>query len=216
MRIRKKKWALPELMDCGFYIPDPLVHKNNIKNCFTNPTLPLEMEFGCGRGRFIYKMAKLYPNRNFLAVDIKNDILGSAKREIEENYQKSPPNIRLMAYDLTRLPLLWSGEILTDRIYLNFSNPWPKQRHKKRALTHTRQLENYKQFLADGGEVIFKTDDDLFFEESLISFKEAGYEITFITYDLSNHPEIISPPTEHQEEFEERGIKTKYLIAKKI
>ncbi len=215
MRIRKKKWALPELLSCGFYIENPLDIKNNIKDCFEDPTLPLEMEFGCGRGRFIYQMAKLHPEKNFLAVDIKNDILGSAKREIETNYQKNPPNIRLMAYDLTRLPMLWSGETLTNRIYLNFSNPWPKVRHKKRALTHERQLINYKEFLAPGGEVIFKTDDDFFFEESIESFNIAGYEITFLTHDLSSHPDIISPKTEHQEEFEERGIKTKYLIAKR-
>ena len=101
-----------------------------------------------------------------------------------------------------------------ERIYINFCNPWPKDRHKKRRLTHTRQLENYKKFMVDGAEIWFKTDDDELFEESLEYFKESNIEVTYLTRDLHNSGFEGNVVTEHEKMFTEQGIKTKFLIAK--
>ena len=102
-----------------------------------------------------------------------------------------------------------------DRIYLNFSDPWPKKKHNKKRLTHIRQLVQYKEFLSKTGEIYFKTDSDELFEASLEYFEEADFEITSKTYDLHENPifeeNII---TEHEKMFSEEGIKIKALIAK--
>ncbi|MGL4773786.1 MAG: tRNA (guanosine(46)-N7)-methyltransferase TrmB, partial [Clostridium sp.] len=100
------------------------------------------------------------------------------------------------------------------RIYINFCNPWPKERHKKRRLTHNRQLEKYKTFLRPEGEIWFKTDDDPLFEESLEYFKESGFNIEYITYDLHKSGFKGNVVTEHEKMFTGMGIKTKFLIAK--
>ena len=104
---------------------------------------------------------------------------------------------------------------MVDRIYINFCNPWPKGKHKKRRLTHPRQLESYKTFLASDGLIYFKTDDDELFEESLEYFETSGFEIVKKTYDL--HNDMIfeeNVVTEHEKMFSEEGIKIKALIAK--
>ena len=102
-----------------------------------------------------------------------------------------------------------------ERIYINFCNPWPKGKHRKKRLTHTRQLEKYKQFLAPKGEIYFKTDDDDLFNSSLLYFEESGFEIITKTYDL--HKYLIfenNIETEHEKMFSEQGIKIKALIAR--
>ncbi len=104
-----------------------------------------------------------------------------------------------------------------ERIYINFCNPWPKKKHNKKRLTFPRQLEMYKVFLVDGGKIYFKTDSDFLFEDSINYFKESGFEIEKITYDL--HEEDIfdgNIETEHEKMFSEEGIKIKALIARKI
>ena len=104
-----------------------------------------------------------------------------------------------------------------ERIYINFCNPWPRGKHKKRRLTHTRQLEQYKKFLTEEGEIFFKTDDDELFEESLEYFAETGFEILELTGDLHNYYSESSKEnivTEHEKMFSDDGIKIKFLRAK--
>ena len=103
---------------------------------------------------------------------------------------------------------------LVDRIYINFCNPWPKPRHYKKRLTHTRQLKRYQSFLRPGGELYFKTDDDALFEDTLDYLKESGFTLLFQTYDLHSEAGIENIETEHEKKFTEMGIKTKFLIAK--
>ena len=103
-----------------------------------------------------------------------------------------------------------------ERIYINFCNPWPRGKHHKKRLTHIRQLEKYKQFLKDGGEIYFKTDDDNLFNDSLLYFKQAGFEIENSTYDLENTQNFwINIETEHEKMFKAEGIKIKALKAVK-
>ena len=118
-------------------------------------------------------------------------------------------NVRFLDFDAAGCQEIFSpGEV--DRIYINFCNPWPKPRHKKRRLTHTRQLEKYKQFLKKNGEIYFKTDDDGLFKESLEYFEEVGFKITKITYDLNEEPNFWDNiETEHEIKFKNEGIKIK-------
>ena len=102
-----------------------------------------------------------------------------------------------------------------QRIYINFCNPWPKAKHNKRRLTHTRQLESYKTFLKSDGELYFKTDSDELFADSLEYFKEAGFNVKKITYNLHEEPIFeTNIVTEHEKMFSDEGIKIKALIAK--
>ena len=126
-------------------------------------------------------------------------------------------NILITRFDIERILLILDKQDSIDRIYINFCNPWPKGKHRKKRLTHTRQLQKYREFLKDEGEIYFKTDDDDLFNSSLIYFKESGFEIISKTYDL--HSENIfskNIETEHEKMFSEQGIKIKALIAKKI
>ena len=101
-----------------------------------------------------------------------------------------------------------------ERIYINFCNPWSqKAKHRKRRLTHPRQLEQYKTFLAPGGEIWFKTDDDSLFADSVHYFEECGFSIRYQTLDLHHSGFEGNIPTEHEAMFSEQGIPIKFLIA---
>ena len=111
------------------------------------------------------------------------------KRNIEKEYSEAKieiTNLYLIRMNVERILDSFSEEDTIDRIYINFCNPWPRGKHNKRRLTHIRQLEHYKVFLKKGGEIFFKTDSDYLFEDSLNYFKDSGFEIEKITYDLHN------------------------------
>ena len=138
----------------------------------------------------------------------------TAKRKIEKVYNEKPvQNILLVCKNVEKIEDLFSKQDKITRIYINFCNPWPRKKHKKRRLTHIRQLEHYKTFLLPGRKIYFKTDDDELFEETLMYLDEAGFEVDKITRDLhsENMPENII--TEHETMFSEQGIKIKFLIA---
>ena len=145
-------------------------------------------------------------------------MLGLAKRKVEENYKmanREIDNIYLTRYDIERINNILSKEDRVERIYINFCNPWPRGKHRKKRLTHTRQLEKYKEFLVDGGMVFFKTDDDGLFSDSINYFEEIGYKIEKITYDLESEVDFWDNiETEHEKMFKEQGIKIKALIAR--
>ena len=218
MRIRYKKWARPELEECSFYIDNPEEVKGKWKGLFKNPDLPLNLELGCGKGQFISKLAVENQNINFLAIDLVDAMLGLAKRNVEQVYKEKniePNNIFLTRFDIDRILLILSEDDKIDRIYINFCNPWPKGKHRKKRLTHTRQLEKYKVFLKEEGEIYFKTDDDDLFNSSLKYFEETGFKIIKKTYDLHSEPDFwYNIETEHEKMFSEQGIKIKAVIAK--
>lgn len=217
MRIRHKPWAKPELEACPFYVPDTESQKGHWTELFSQPDKPLYVELGCGKGGFISQIAPAHPEINFIAMDIKNEMLVLAKRKIEEAYRtenKSVDNVRIAIQNIERLDLAWNEYDRADRIYINFCNPWGKAKHKKRRLTHTRQLINYRKFLK--GEIWFKTDDDELFEESFEYFREAGFNIKFSTHDLHSETGIENYVTEHEKMFTEEGKKIKFLIAEPV
>ncbi len=213
MRMRRKPWARPELDASEVYIKNAHDYYGKWQSAF-DKNQPLCVELGCGKGGFISKKAKIHPEKNFIAFDIKSEVLALAKRNIEEEYGSTHcPNVKITAFDIERIPLVVSSEDEVEEIYINFCNPWPKEKHKKHRLTYTKQLQSYKIFLKKGGKIYFKTDDDGLFNESLDYFKEADFEIEFITYDMleSSLPENIV--TEHEKMFMSEGIKIKGLIA---
>ncbi len=218
MRIRFKPWARPELEASSFYIDNPEDYKGKWSSLFENDN-PIRLELGCGKGGFISQLASNNPNINYIAIDMVDAMLGLAKRNIEAVYnEKFIPinNVYLTRYDIERILLIMDDNDKIDRIYINFCNPWPRGKHRKKRLTHTRQLEKYRQFLKDKGEVYFKTDDDGLFNDSLLYFEQAGFEIIKKTFDLANTPDFWENiETEHEKMFKEQGIKIKALIAKK-
>ncbi len=151
MRIRYKKWARPELEAADFYVDNPEELKGKWHQKFKNNN-PIHMELGCGKGAFISKLAVSNQQINYIAVDLVDAMLGLTKRNIENIYKeenKETNNIIITRHDIERILLFMSKEDEVERIYINFCNPWPKSKHKKKRLTHTKQLNLYKEFLKE-------------------------------------------------------------------
>ena len=218
MRIRYKKWARPELEASKFYIDNPEELKGKWKEYFKNPNNPIHLELGCGKGQFISNLASENLNINYIAIDLIDAMLGLAKRNVEKMYNEKnlePNNILLTRFDIERILLILNKEDDIKRIYINFCNPWPKGKHRKKRLTHTRQLEKYNEFLSKNGEIYFKTDDDDLFNSTLNYLVESGFEVIKKTYNLHEEPIFENNiETEHEKMFSNQGIKIKALIAK--
>ncbi len=215
MRIRKKKWAEPELADCGYYTNTPEEYKGRWREFFGNDK-PIELEIGCGKCTFIAEKAKRNPGINYIAVDIKSDMLGVGRRNIERLFSdtgKSPDNIALVRGNVEQIDKIISPEDGISVMYINFCNPWPRLKHNKRRLTYTRKLRMYTEFLSDNAVIYFKTDDDGLFEDSIGYFNEAGYTIRCLTRDLHNSDIKDNIVTEHEQMFTDEGIPIKYLEA---
>lgn len=220
MRIRFKKWARPELEASAFYIDNPEDYKGKWKTAFKDSDNPIHMELGCGKGTFIAQLASKNLDINYIAIDMVDAMLGLAKRNIEATYKEKNleiKNIKLVRHDIERILLFMDKKDKIERIYINFCNPWPRPKHRKKRLTNTKQLLLYKEFLVEGGEIFFKTDDDALFKDSIKYFEDSEFKIINKTYDLHNEPifedNIV---TEHEKMFSEEGIKIKALIAKRL
>lgn len=190
---------LENMTDYIIFAPEKL--KGKWHDLFGNES-PLFIELGTGKGTFISLMAQRYKNINFLGVERVPDIIykAAARKEIQEN-----KNVRLLFADVENLPYYFNkGEI--ERIYLNFSDPWPKKRHEGRRLTHPRFLNIYKELLKEDGEVFLKTDNADFFNFSIISMIETGYSLQKITYDLHNTAfSVENIMTEYEQKFAAQG-----------
>ncbi len=213
--MRKKVWARPELNKCKYYIKDPTELKGNWKSIFKNQN-PLHVEFGCGKGSFISNLAFKNSNINYIGIDISDDVLGVARRNIEETFgDKEIDNIALTRFDIQYCSKIFDESDDIHKIYICFCNPWPRGKHHKRRLTHSRQLVQYKEFLNYNGEIYFKTDHDQLFADSQRYLKDNGFKIKCITHDLYNSEFLKNNlPTKHEIMFNEMGIPIKFLIAK--
>lgn len=170
---------------------------------------PVALEIGCGKGKFICETAVMHPKFNYVACEkISNVIIDACERVKRENI--------LNVYFLN-----CAAEVLTkylppasvEKIYLNFSNPLPKEGYKKQRLTHPRFLEIYRGILKDGGTVIQKTDDKNFYEFSLESYKSSGYKILSACTDLKNNPVEGDVETEHERLFKSQGKNIFRIVA---
>ena len=216
VRMRRKKWALPELTACPWVLLESDPYRGRWRSLFPREQ-PLHLELGCGKGVSTAEMAFAERNVNFVAIDISTDVLGVARRNIAERYGAEPvDNVRLAVKECSFISQAFAPEDRVERIYISFCNPWgQRDRHKKRRLTHPRQLMQYRQFLAEGGEIWFKTDDDGLFDDSIGYFRECGFVIQYLTRDL--HASGFSPNyvSEHEAMFTRQGVATKFLIAAK-
>ena len=177
MRIRFKAWARPELEAASFYIDNPEEFKGKWKEKFGNDN-PIHLELGCGKGSFISKMAVSHQDVNYIAIDVIDAMLGLAKRNIESIYKENNidvSNVYITRFDIERILLMLDEKDEVGRIYINFCNPWPRGKHRKKRLTHTRQLEKYKVFLKKGGEIFFKTDDDGLFLDTIHYLEDSRF-----------------------------------------
>lgn len=217
MRIRRKPWARPELEASPFYVPDACACRGAWALRFAVER-PICLELGCGKGRFAGPFAANNPDINLIAVDIKSEMLVLAKRCIEQSVlsagREAVDNALVTSFDIARISEVFGEGDAVDRIFINFPNPWPKPAHKKRRLTHTRQLVQYKAFLAENGEIHFKTDDPGLYGDSHRYFDEAGFDIVKDDPDIyiNGVPEG-TVLTEHEERFTAEGKPIMYMVA---
>lgn len=218
MRIRKKKWAEPELAVCDFFVKNPEEHAGKWNETFNNG-LPIYLEIGCGKGGFAGQFAVKNQDKNIIAVDIKIDMLGVGRRNIVEIFKNEGKtdaditNLLLVNYNVEQIDKIITKDDKIEGMFINFCNPWPRPKHNKRRLTFPKKLEMYKNFLDENAEIRFKTDDDALFADSLEYFEQSGYEIIYKTYDLHNSDVTDNIETEHEKMFSAEGIKIKYLRA---
>lgn len=216
--MRTKKWARPELAVCPFYIKEPWAKKDKWNQAFSKEQ-PIWLELGCGKGGFLTQFTSARPDINFLGIDMISDMLGVARRKIQESFdERGLPvaNLLLTSWDIARIDMILGKKDTVERIFINFCNPWFKPRQYKKRMTHPTQLQKYRKFLKDDGEIWFKTDDDELFNHSLKYFSENGFLVTYQTMDL--HQSGFSPNylTEHEEMFSNEGVKIKFAIVKKL
>jgi tRNA (guanine-N7-)-methyltransferase len=209
MRLRKKWWARPELESSEYFITKPMEYSGSWNQVFGNNN-EIHLELGCGMGSFISQKAKLNPNINYVAIDLKDEVLINTLKKVLD---AEVTNVRIIPLNIQLIEGVFSKDEIS-KIYINFCNPWPKDRHKKRRLTHTRFLTEYKKFLKPNSEIWFKTDDTELFEESFEYFKECGFDIKYLTYDLHNSDFTENIVTEYEEKFTSKGMKTMFLIGK--
>ncbi|KEH97510.1 tRNA (guanine-N7)-methyltransferase [Clostridium botulinum C/D str. BKT12695] len=212
MRLRKKWWARPELEASPIFksLDEARELKGNWKSEFKNNN-DIYLELGCGRGGFAVQVANKFNDKNLISIDLKDEVLVYALKNIEN---AELTNVRLIAMNIGMISEIFDENEIS-RIYINFCNPWPKDRHNKRRLTHTRFLTEYKKFIKLGTEVHFKTDDLDLFNDSLVYFEESNFELLYKTYDLHNSDYADENlMTEYESKFKEKGIKSKFLIAK--
>lgn len=203
MRLRKKPWAKDEVMSyTSLIVETPEEHKNCWEKVFQNSN-PIHLEIGTGRGNFITTLANQNPNINYIALEQKQEVLVQAMRKAS-NLKLT--NIKFILGDANHLLNFFGAGELT-RIYLNFSDPWPKNRHAKRRLTHRRFLDIYKQMLKEDGEIHLKTDNELLFEFSLNEALEQKFILKNISLNLYRNEENIAKhvQTEYEALFMEKG-----------
>ena len=206
MRLRNIKNAEEILSNSKYLIkPEGKLFKKDI---FKNNN-PLHLEIGMGKGDFIIEMAKRYPKINFIGIEKYESVIARALQKLDN---LDLQNVRVICMDASNLEDVFSKEV--DEIYLNFSDPWPKNRHFKRRLTYEDYLKVYDRLFKKNASLTIKTDNDKFFESTLVSLNNYGYKFEKVSLDLWNE-EIFSPKTEYEKKFGNKGFKIKYLKAYK-
>lgn len=221
MRIRRKKHLKERLEQVKDYVivadrdivnvNDAIAHKKlfNYNEMFGNNNC-VEIEVGCGKGGFICEKAVQYPNVNYIAVELLENILVMAAESAQKN---NLYNVKFFNSGAEYLPRYIVPNSIS-KIYLNFSPPYPQDSYENRRLTCDRNVKNYKNFLVDGGEIIQKTDDKVLFEYSYKKFLENGFKVQDISKDISCG-KIENICTEYESKFRNLGMPIYALIATK-
>lgn len=195
MRLKHVKGASECIEASRYVLKDPC----DFKNIFTN-NYPLHVEIGMGKGDFIIKMASNNPNINFIGIEKYDSVIVRAIQKLET---QEIPNLRLIRMDANEIDKIFTNEI--DLIYLNFSDPWPKERHEKRRLTSKVFLDKYDKVLKTK-HIIMKTDNRKLFEYSVISFTNYGYKINSISLNLYQDDIKDNIETEYEKKFVAKGL----------
>ena len=212
MRLKNVPGSKEYIADSKFVIHDETEKKGQIQNVFAKKN-PLRIEIGMGKGQFIYEMAKRNPDINFIGIEKYSSVLIRAIQKMEEEPLDNLIFIRMDAEEITDVFL----EKEIDKIYLNFSDPWPKDRHAKRRLESRQFLERYHTILRDGGEIEFKTDNNDLFEFALEELEFSEFKLIASTRDLHNNEELCKDNvmTEYEAKFSAMGNPiNKYIIQK--
>ena len=209
MRLKNVKGANEIIIKGRYYVEDPYINKSNWNKVFNNDN-PIYIEIGIGKGKFIVENAIKYPNINFIGIEKYDSVL---VRAIQKSNELELNNLKLVRMDAKRIEEVFDHEV--DRIYLNFSDPWPKDRHYKRRLTSYVFLDKYEHIFKNNKYIIMKTDNIDLFNFSLESLTNHGYNIEFMTNDLHSLNNVDNIMTEYEEKFSNKGIKINKLIARK-
>lgn len=207
--MRNKPWAESYLTEHNNIVDLEAVHAHQVSEWFERQQ-PIHIEVGSGMGKFITTLAQQNPHINYVAIERDKNVMIRVLDKVREH---NLTNIKLLCNDAVILTDYFrQGEV--DRIYLNFSDPWPKKRHAKRRLTYRSFLALYQQILREDGELHFKTDNRGLFAYSLESMSQFGMYFTKINLNLHQEDEGDNIPTEYEHKFAEKGSRIYRMEAK--
>lgn len=203
-RVRKQPGTREALMQYApIVVLEPEKHKGKWHEIFGN-TQPIQIEVGMGKGKFVSTLARQNPDINYIGIEVIEEVLLDAMKRMNRA-EGVPDNLRLVWINASLLEDLFApGEV--DRVYLNFSDPWPKTRHAKRRLTHKGFLDQYAAVLKAEGQVHFKTDNQGLFEFSLNEFSACGWKMQNIQLDMYKKLPEGNVATEYETKFHNQGM----------
>lgn len=212
MRLRNIPGSKDVITESNYVIQNPENYKGKWSEVFGN-NHPIQIEVGMGKGRFIMDMASAHPEINYIGIEMYDSVLLRAVQKREQR-EDELQNLYFIRMDARNLPDVFEKEEV-DKVYLNFSDPWPKERHAKRRLTSRQFLARYDQILKKEGNIEFKTDNPALFEFSLEEVNEAGWTLLAHTFDLHHTPDLMegNVMTEYEEKFSSQGNPIHKLIA---
>lgn len=218
MRLRNIPYAEEVIEKSPYVIHDPFSVKGQIRQTVFENENPVHVEIGMGKGKFIIEMALLNPQINYIGIELYSSVLLRAIQKMEkmEEDGKAPKNLRFLCIDAKKLSEVFAKDEI-DKIYLNFSDPWPKDRHAKRRLPSRQFLSLYDTFLKKDGKLEFKTDNRGLFDFAVEELPFAGWTAECITYDLHHDPVLVegNVMTEYEEKFSSLGNPIcKYIISR--
>lgn len=209
MRLKKVPGALERIEASDYVIKDGKEYFGKYETLFEKKQ-PIHIEIGMGKGKFITEMAQLHPEINYIGIEKFDSVL---IRALEKQEEMELSNLKLMRLDAEMIDEVFSHEI--DRIYLNFSDPWPKKRHAKRRLTSKEFLKAYDSIFKTTKEIIMKTDNRKLFEYSMMSFTNYGYQIEEISLNLYDDDIKENVATEYETKFHNLGYPIYRIVVKK-
>lgn len=207
MRLKNVKGANEIIIKGNYYINSPEENITNWNKVFKNNN-PIHIEIGMGKGDFIIEKACKYPNINFIGIEKYDSVI---VRAIQKSNELELKNLKIIRMDALNIDKIFKKEV--DTIYLNFSDPWPKDRHAKRRLTSPIFLDKYKNIFKQKSKIIMKTDNINLFNYSKETLKQDGYKIIWETNDLHKENDKENIMTEYEKKFTKKGIKINKLIA---
>ncbi len=208
MRLRNVKNKEEIMNSSSLLVRDEAKYKGNWKSLFNNDN-PIYIEIGMGKGDFIIGNALNNPNINYIGIEKYDSVMARAIEKIKDDI----PNLRLVRMDAKDIENVFYKEV--DRVYLNFSDPWPKKRHAERRLTSNTFLKKYDSIFRNNMEIQMKTDNISLFEFSLVSLSNYGYILTEVSLDLHSLQKEDNVMTEYERKFSSVGVRINYLAATK-